>query len=103
MAFKITYKHPDFPNDWEFDVTGVGTMTNGKAKTLNEEEEAAFIVRNRVGVKEYFKGNEMVEVSGTTEVKGGVESVLGSSPVSEVPEPVESVPSDAPPGAGGEG
>lgn len=69
MSLKVTFKHPDFPSEAEFDVIGLGLFKNGQAKTLSEEEEAMFVSLNGESVRDRLKGNEMFKVEGTSEVK----------------------------------
>ena len=78
MGLKISYKHPDFPKDQEFDLRGFGLIKNGGSKTLSKEEEEAAVALHGMSVKDYFKGNEMAKVEGTTE--------LSSSEVSDLKE-----------------
>lgn len=85
MAYKITYEHPDFPKGHEFDMTGVGLVENGKARTLNHDEEVAFVSRNGMSVKDYFKGSEAVKLEGTTELKSSEAENITGAEVSTTP------------------
>lgn len=69
MSLKLTYTHPSFDKDEEFELTGIGLVQNGKTRTLSEDEERAAVARLGMPVKEAFKGNEQVKIEGTSEVK----------------------------------
>lgn len=69
MSYTIKFTHPDFDKDAEFELTGVGLVTNGKEFKMDADAERAFVSRNGVSVKDYFQGSEMVNVSGTSELK----------------------------------
>ena len=71
MSLKVTYTHPGFDKNYEFDVVGLGLLKNGQAKTLSEEEEAMFVSMHGESVKDHFKGDEGFKVEGTSEAKGG--------------------------------
>ena len=68
MALKVTIKHPTL-GDAEFEVPGVGTVKNGGSISLNEEDEASFFAFTGMKVRDYYKGAEDVEVSGSSEAK----------------------------------
>jgi hypothetical protein len=69
MGYKIKFTHPDFDKDVEFDLTGVGLIKNGGTVSLNADEERDFIGRVGQRPSEYFKGNDMVEITGASELK----------------------------------
>jgi hypothetical protein len=69
MALKVTVTNSDFPEDYEFEVRGLGLFTNGKSRSVTEDEEAAYIGLNGVSVRDGTKGSENIKVEGTAEVK----------------------------------
>jgi hypothetical protein len=69
MALKVTVTNSDFPDDHEFEVRGLGLFTNGKSRSVTEEEEAAYVALNGVSVRDGTKESEYLKVEGTAEVK----------------------------------
>jgi hypothetical protein len=69
MGLKVTYTHPAFPDDYEFDVYGVGLVTNGEAKELTAEEEQAAVGKLGMPVRDYLGESEDMKVEGTATVK----------------------------------
>lgn len=69
MSIKVTVTHPTQADDAEFEVPGAGLVKNGSSVTLDEEQEAHFFAITGMKVKDYYKGNEMVKVEGTSEVR----------------------------------
>lgn len=69
MALKVTVENDAFPKDHEFEIRGLGLFTNGKARTITEEEEQAFVALNEKSVKDAVKGSNYIKVEGTSEVK----------------------------------
>lgn len=80
MPLTVKYEHPDFPTDQEFDIAGIGVVTNGEEKELTNEEEIAFITSRRLTVRDGFEDDERMTISGTTSVQNGVEGALGVDP-----------------------
>lgn len=78
MALKVQVKHPTQGPDEEFAIPGVGMVKNGSTVTLNAEQEEMAYAMTGMHIKDYFKDNEMVTVSGTAEAK---------LPANVVPEP----------------
>lgn len=78
MALKVQMKHPTQGPDVEFAIPGVGMVKNGETVTLTEEQERMAFAITGMHIKDYFKDDEMVTVSGTTEAK---------LPPNTVPEP----------------
>lgn len=78
MALKVQIKHPTQGPDTEFAIPGAGMVKNGDTVTLDEEQEAMAVSIVGMSLKDYFKDDEMVTVSGTSEVK---------APKAETPEP----------------
>ena len=69
MALKVQIKHPTQGPDVEFAIPGAGMVKNGDTVTLDEEQEAMAVSIVGMSLKDYFKDDEMVTVSGTSEVK----------------------------------
>lgn len=70
MAYKITLNDPSQPKGDEFDFGGI-LLENGKSLTLKEEDEARFVSRHGMSVKEKLGNSTVLEISGTSELKGG--------------------------------
>lgn len=103
MGYKIKYTHPDFDKDQEFDLTGVGLIKNGGTVTLDADQERDFISRVGQRPSDYFKGSEMVEVTGASELKK--EDVDALAPPEEEPAAtttVEATPATPAASGGGE-
>lgn len=66
----VSFHNPDFPDGVVFDIGGLAVPNNGSVE-LDAATELGFYARHRQDVKEYYKGNEYVDVSGTTEIKKG--------------------------------
>lgn len=96
MAYSIKFTHPAFDKGEEFDLTGVGLVENGSATKMDADQERYFISRNGMSVKDYFKDSEMVEVTGTSELKA--EEIKELLPPEE--EPVVEVTPATPEGGG---
>ena len=69
MAIKVQIKHPSLGPDVEFAIPGAGMVKNGDTVTLTEEQEQMAFAITGMHIKDYFKDDEMVTVSGTTEAK----------------------------------
>ena len=69
MALKVQIKHPTQGPDVEFAIPGAGLVKNGDTVTLDEEQEAMAVSIVGMSLKDYYKDDEMVTVSGTSEVK----------------------------------
>jgi hypothetical protein len=68
MTLTLTYHNPDFPDDYEFGVEGLGQFKNGEAREVTEEQEQAFVNANRMLVKDALEGNELFTVEGDATV-----------------------------------
>jgi hypothetical protein len=68
MALKLTAKHPSL-GDVEFEVPGVALLKNGGSVTLTEEDEANFFARTGMKVRDYYKDDGTIEVSGSSDAK----------------------------------
>lgn len=77
MAYTVKYTHEAFPDDREFDIRGLGLLKNGESVTVDEELERNFILVNRRTIEDAFGDDDHFEVSGTSEVSGGIKDVLG--------------------------
>jgi hypothetical protein len=64
MTLTLTYHNPDFPDDYEFGVEGLGQFKNGESREVSEEQEQAFVTANRMLVKDALEGNELFKVEG---------------------------------------
>lgn len=69
MALKVQVKHPTQGPDVEFAIPGVGMVKNGDTATVTEEGERMAFAMTGMSLKDYFKDDEMVTVSGTSEAK----------------------------------
>lgn len=69
MALKVQIKHPTQGPDTEFAIPGAGMVKNGDTVTLDEEQEAMAVSVVGMPLEEYFKDDEMVTVTGSSEVK----------------------------------
>lgn len=63
----IGFKNPDFPDDIIFDLGGIA-VPNGGSVELDKDAELAFFAKYGQTVKDYFKDNSMVQVSGKSEL-----------------------------------
>lgn len=88
MGYTVTYTNEAFPDDREFDVRGLGLLTNGVPFTVSEDQERNFILENRQTLEDALGGNEDYKIEGSTEVKDGIKGVLGIelSEISDTPE-----------------
>lgn len=85
MPLKVTYTNDNFDKDHEWDVPGLGIIQNGVPTTISKEQEEQFVLERRMTVKDAVGDSEYVKVEGTTEVNGGVKSVLGVDPAELIP------------------
>lgn len=69
MALKVQMKHPSQGPDAEFAIPGLGMVKNGDTVTMTAEQEEMAFAMTGMHIKDYFKDNEMVTVSGTSEAK----------------------------------
>jgi hypothetical protein len=67
MAYKLEVDHPDFPKDFPFDLDGILVKNKG-SRTLTEDEEQAFLAKNRRTVKEVYGHSTIVKITGSTEL-----------------------------------
>ncbi len=63
----VSFKNADFPDGITFDLGGFA-VPNGGSVELDKDQELAFYARHGKSVKDHFKGNDQVEVSGSTEL-----------------------------------
>lgn len=69
MAYTIKYNNPNYEAGGQLHLTGVGLIENGGEVKLDKDAEKRLEAVTGRSVKDYFKDNEMVTVSGTTELK----------------------------------
>lgn len=103
MPHIVTYTNEAFPDDHEFEIRGLGVLTNGVPLTIDKETEQRFITETRTTLDAALGDNSSVNLSGTTEFNGGVKEVLGidldeisDTPEAVVVEVVEEVEQPAP-------
>lgn len=70
MALKVTVTMPDFPDDYEFGINGLGLFQNGKAREITEEQELGYYNEFGLSVRDGTKDTEYIKVEGTALVKG---------------------------------
>lgn len=70
MAYKLKYKDPSMPDDTLVDLGGVA-VENGKTVTVTAEQELAVSQKHGVSFKDALKASPFLEITGTTELKGG--------------------------------
>ena len=63
----VSFHNPDFPDGIVFDIGGVAVPNNGSTE-LDANAELMFYATHRQNVKDYYKDNSYVTVSGTTEL-----------------------------------
>lgn len=63
----VSFHNPDFPDGIVFDIGGVAVPNNGSLE-LDADAELTFYAKHGQNVKDYFKDNSYVTVSGTTEL-----------------------------------
>lgn len=63
----VGFHNPDFPDDIVFDVGGIAIPNNGSVE-LDHDAELLFYARYQKGVKDYFKDNPHITISGSTEL-----------------------------------
>lgn len=95
MAYKITYNHPAYDKDHEFDIRGIGIIKNGDSVTLDDEAETTFIQLTGMTVKDKLGNDEHFHVDGSSSLKkSDVDNLLGLEEVAATtPAPVEEVKS----------
>ena len=69
MALKVQVKHPTQGPDVEFAIRGAGMVKNGDSVTLDADQELLAFSMVGMPLKDYYKDDEMVTVTGTSEVK----------------------------------
>ena len=69
MSLEVTVKNDQFPDDYEFDVRGLGLFKNGETRTVSDEEEAAFLAVHGRTVREAAGNSATVSVKGRATVK----------------------------------
>jgi hypothetical protein len=69
-VYEVKYSHPAFPRDEEIELPGLGLVQNGGTLKVTEEQERLLVSTVGMSLKDYFKDNAMVEVKGTSELKG---------------------------------
>lgn len=60
--FQISIHHPDFPNDTEFEVEGVGLVKNGGSLTVTEEMQARYKADRGVDLKDSLEESPIIGV-----------------------------------------
>ncbi len=70
MAVEVTLDHPDYPKGMEFDIGGI-LVENGKSISLDEDQELAFVGRNRVAVKDKLSNSPYIKVTGSPRYGAG--------------------------------
>lgn len=72
----VTLDHPDYPDDFEMGIVGLGLFKNREGREVTEEQEKAFVSFYRMEAKEKLEQSDMITVSGTAAVTD-LEDVLG--------------------------
>ena len=67
MAYKLEVKHPEYPDDQEFDCDGI-LVKNNTTRTLTAEDELAFISRVGRTVKDIYGHGTYARLTGSTEL-----------------------------------
>jgi len=69
VPLSVTVTVPDFPDDYEFGVNGMGVFTNGQARELSQDEEMGYYNEYGQSVKNGTADTPSIKVSGTALVK----------------------------------
>ena len=67
----ITYNNPDFPDDAEFDVAGVGPIKNGGQLTISEETQAIYESNYGVPLADALAENPCIDTGKASSKKSG--------------------------------
>jgi hypothetical protein len=86
MALKVQIKHPTQGPDTEFAIPGAGMVKNGDTVTLDADQELMAFSMVGMSIKDYYKDDEMVTVTGTSEVKLPKVESASSEPEAEADE-----------------
>jgi hypothetical protein len=63
--FKLTMKHPEYPDDKEFELDGYGVITNGETVTITQEMQDAWSAQNEgIEYKKALAQNGVVQFDG---------------------------------------
>lgn len=89
MGYSVKFEHPDFPEDTEFEISGVGLVKNGGSVEMDAAQEQRFLAVNRKTPEDYFEGNESITLSGTSELGDDVRKSMLEAEVSDVFRPTE--------------
>jgi len=65
MALTLTLDHPDFPDDREFEISGLGLVKNRESAEIDEEQERAFAAFHGRTLEDALKGNDQISLNGT--------------------------------------
>lgn len=65
MAVTLKLDHPNFSNDKEFGIPGLGRIKNHETLELDDNQVASFEKRKGMTVADVFKNNSMITVSGS--------------------------------------
>lgn len=77
MGYTVKYNHPHFPEGTEFNVGNLGRVPNGGSLEIDEDMERTFLMTNGVTIEDTFKGDAMVELSGSSSLdKSEVDQIL---------------------------
>lgn len=69
MALKVEVDHPGFVKGYELAIPGVGMVGNGSSVTLTEEQETLFYSVTGQKVRDYYKDDGNVKVTGSSDAK----------------------------------
>lgn len=89
MGYSVKFEHPDFPEDTEFEISGVGLVKNGGSVEMDAAQEQRFLAVNRKTPEDYFEGNESITLSGTSELSDDVRKSMLEAEVSDVFRPTD--------------
>lgn len=64
MSYTLTFKHPDFPDDYEFGIAGLGRIKNGGTLEVDEENERRYIAEHGMTLEDAFRNSTGFEITG---------------------------------------
>jgi hypothetical protein len=76
VTINIKVGNDVYPDDYVFEVIGLGAFTNGEERELSEDEERSFVSMYQMPVIERIGENANVSVSGSPTVEN-LDDVLG--------------------------
>ena len=84
MAKTVAYHNPDMEDGIIFDVGGIA-IPNGDSVDLEEEAELHFIAKKQMSVSDFFADDQLVKVSGKSELSKAQMEAHSGTKVSEEP------------------